>query len=92
MSDMADVLAEHQFRYADRCCACEGIFYDTRELHSESVKEHNLHVEAELTAAGFGPVREAREVAWDEGRAATFNDPVGVAFGDVTNPYREASS
>lgn len=29
--------------------------------------------------------------AWNEGKAATFADPVGIAFGDVTNPYAEGA-
>lgn len=37
-------------------------------------------------------IRAAKADAWDRGRAATFNDPLGMAFGDITNPYRKAQS
>ena len=87
MSDMADVLAGHGiygFNGKEISCECRarGPWFTQRE--------YSEHLNAALTAAGFGPVQAARAEAWDEG--CTFGSLYDHTFRN-DNPYRtEASS
>ena len=91
MSDMADVMAKHQWYDATTdnedpaigCTGCADWFGSEDALDDGTFAAHQA---AALTAAGFGPVQAARAEAWDEGRRA------GQEFFKVPNPYREASS
>jgi len=63
------------------------------ELRKED-GEFIAHVRTDIPAL-LAMVREqraalelARAEGWDEAISATFNDPIGIAFGGVTNPYR----
>lgn len=67
MSDMAEVIRLHSKFGRDEkgqnCRYC-GYHYGNnagRELHEQAA----FHIAAALSAAGFGPVQEAREVAWE---------------------------
>lgn len=93
MSDMEEMLLEH-LRTGITGCRCGW---------SELGKSHPGHVAAALSAAGFGPVNEAREVAFDYGwrEGKGWPTPVNVETGELLhheahpapfNPYREASN
>jgi hypothetical protein len=92
MSAMADVLAQHAIAGLSGgthiACRCDRIWVPSTE--------YRTHLAAALVAAGFGPVREAQEEAWDECEAATYEirlNPTGNAWEPVKdNPYRKASA
>jgi len=68
----------------DKCDGCGAVL---REWGDDSDMPAQLaaHQAAALSAAGFGPVQEARAEAWAEGRES--------GFWKINNPYRtEASS
>lgn len=90
MSDMMDVLAQHGiygFNGREISCGClaRGPWFTHRE--------YSVHVAAALSAAGFGPVQEARAEAWDEGMLHGHNAEGRLLDKWESNPYRtEASS
>lgn len=94
---MAEVLSNHAIvttapdGKSGTCFCGLDLCWRLPTIHSRT-NALSAHHEVMLTAAGFGLVVDAKAEAWDEGKAATFNDPVGIAFGDVTNPYRAAAS
>lgn len=52
--------------------------------------KYAVSLAAALSAAGFGPVREAREAAWDEGYSACRTRPrIDGYFINRINPYRK---
>jgi len=95
MSDMADVLADHKL---------DTVLYlittpEFRCICGKRSDNHEAHQAAALSAAGFGPVQEAREAAWDEASKA-IKSTIGAyaeegvwAFEQAEklnpNPYRE---
>ena len=95
MSDMADVLNMHvDYEYtknlgyyrSEYLCECGGTFWAGEHAGDPNVTDAmNEHVAAALSAAGFGPMREAQEAAWDEGYT-TGNAHNGRRD---ANPYRE---
>ena len=110
MSDMADVLMDHHSKHYD---AELGTVFCLDPTCGWNTQAHNFAIAAEeyakhqrdmLSAAGFGPVQEAQEVAfdygWREGKGIpTPSDTItGELFHDQAyrpsiNPYRaEASS
>lgn len=76
---MADLIFNHRRKSISHCwCGW-----------NEPGKSHPEHVAAALSAAGFGPVGEAREVAWAKGAtSAGMNLMVLQAAGINPNPYR----
>ena len=102
MSDMADVLALHQdwqytknlgYYRSEYKCTCGGTFWHGDHEEDPSFNQAlAAHQAAALSAAGFGPVREARAEAWDEGRKHGSTYPYGQrGLATDDNPYREAS-
>ena len=99
MSDMADVL-EGLWEQGN-CAGLDGwigLGRGQRDFDEEAVHIRRRDVEkavAALAAAGFGLVREARAVAWDEGYDKG-TDLAAWAIGnrpnserpDTSNPYR----
>lgn len=87
MSDMADVLAEHEdcaFSASGiLVCVC-GVALEPQEV-LEDLSNLAAHQAAMLTAAGFGPVREAQAEAWEEGVQAGHDGMIGKFH---KNPYR----
>jgi hypothetical protein len=78
---MAEVLLEHELAidYAEYfACTC-GTIQDTVN------GTHSGHVASALSAAGFGPVKDAKADAWDEGVQAGHDGMIGKFH---KNPYR----
>lgn len=91
MTDMADVLRAHWFTAIDYAyCLCGADLSPPDNLPGihEALAAHQA---AALSAAGFGPVADAKRGAWDEGKDAVWafmsnQDPRRER---PTNPYRE---
>lgn len=101
MSDMADVLNAHEmdYTYDGKQTGCSCGHWQARgpvSAHADLA----AHQAAALSAAGFGPVQEAQEVAWAAGydkgtdlAAWAISNRTDMDRPDTTNPYRtEASS
>lgn len=74
MSAVTDVLTKHQYRASDRSCTCDENWYDTRPSRDQDLVEHFLHVENELSRAGFGNITEAKALALEEAAEAIDGD------------------
>lgn len=61
---MAEVLAGHLYDLRTHSCAC---MEKRRNPPHLGFKKHAAHQAAALSAAGIGPVQEAKADAWDEG-------------------------
>lgn len=83
MSGMADVLGEHYINYAGGLWKCTSLHCAVQSVRFDEAIEHQA---AALSAAGFGPVQEARAEAWDEG--CSFGSLYDHTFRS-DNPYRE---
>jgi hypothetical protein len=63
MKTMAEVLAEHQYDRERAVCTCSDLVQVGLRCDAQTHPEHVAEV---LTAAGFGPVQEAKAQAWNE--------------------------
>jgi len=97
---MAEVLAEHDdwtYLIARNAMVCRGGHCGWTKPLSEdesSRDAYRAHQADALAAAGYGPVREAQEAAWDEGYDRAESDHYGTGFWTKRlrgNPYRAAS-
>jgi len=89
MSDMADVLEQHGiwgYNGSEIACQCN-------HRNWISGAGYAAHQAAALSAAGFGPVREAKREAWDHGHHDGAVDAMLHMENDgaktTPNPYRE---
>lgn len=89
---MADVLRAHWSGSThtdvappvDKCDGC-GAAFPWGDLPTHLA----AHQAAALSAAGFGPVREARAEAWDQGMADMLKlQKAGPGY-EIGNPYRK---
>ena len=106
MSGMADVLRAHWSAsthtdskpFVDKCDGCGAVIFSWGDpTVADGYERLAAHQAAALSAAGFGPVQEARAEAWDEAvDEADRQWQIGHASASILNadnPYRtEASS
>lgn len=76
MNGMVEVLTAHLYDLRTHSCACMEKRKNPPHL---GFKKHAAHQAAALSAAGFGPVREAKAEALEEAAAST---PIQWDFGD----------